>query len=68
MQSQLLSAGGDGTLKLWDVSSPQPLTVVQAHQAEVFNCEWSHINKQTILSASQDKTIKLWDANKLATN
>jgi peroxin-7 len=66
--NQILSAGGDGSLKLWDVTSQNqaPLVAVKGHQGEVFGCEWNHINKRMILSASFDKTIALWDASTLA--
>lgn len=65
-QNQILSAGGDHTLKLWDMSNDKmPVAVMKGHTGEVFGCEWSHINKKTILSASMDKTIKLWDATGL---
>lgn len=61
--NQILSCGGDGTLKLWDLTSAQPIRVLKEHTNEVFNCEWNHINKRKILSASYDRTIKLWDVN-----
>jgi peroxin-7 len=65
--SQILSAGGDGSIKLWDTQKPgqQPILVAKGHQGEVFGCEWNHINKRTVLTASFDKTIGLWDATQL---
>lgn len=64
---QVLSAGGDGSIKLWDTQSPAqtPIMVAKGHQGEVFGCEWNHINKRMILTASFDKTIGLWDATQL---
>ena len=34
-QNQVLQAGGDGTLKLFQIGNPQPLSVVRGHSAEV---------------------------------
>ena len=53
--NQLLSAGGDGSLKLFDVASTAPVRVFKEHTGEVFGCEWNHINKRKILSASYDR-------------
>lgn len=68
MQTQILSAGGDGSIKLWDIANDKaPLVVSKGHQGEVFSCEWNHLNKQTILTGSFDHTIKLWAAADLQT-
>jgi WD40 repeat protein len=56
-----LCAGGDGSLKLFDVANNVPVKILKEHAGEVFGCEWNHINKRKILSASYDKSIKLWD-------
>ena len=53
--NQILSAGGDGSLKLFDVASAAPVRVFKEHTGEVFGCEWNHINKRKILSASYDR-------------
>ena len=62
-KDQVLSAGGDGTLKLWQIGQPQPLAILKGHQAEAQCCEWNHINKRMVLSGSMDTTIRLWDAS-----
>lgn len=60
--NQLLSAHGDGALRLWDLLQQAPLAVFKEHAGEVFSVEWSHINKRKILSASYDRCVKVWDA------
>lgn len=61
-EAQILTAGGDSTLKLWDLMHPQPIASFEEHKQEVFTCEWSHIDKRRFLSASYDQTVKVWDA------
>jgi peroxin-7 len=64
--AQILSAGGDGSIKLWDVGNQNaPIAVAKGHEGEVNSCEWNHLNKRTILTSSFDRTIKLWDAETL---
>lgn len=58
-----MSAGGDGSLKLWNLLKNEPERIFKEHTGEVYNVEWNHINKRKILSASYDRTIKLWDIN-----
>lgn len=53
--NQLLAAGGDGSLKLFDTSNNAPVRIFKEHAGEVFGVEWNHINKRKILSASYDK-------------
>lgn len=62
-ENQVITAGGDGTLRLWDFMHPQPLYNFAEHTGEVFSVEWSHIDKRRFLSASYDRTVKVWDAN-----
>lgn len=62
--NQVLAAGGDGSIKLFDSVNQQqgPIMVSKGHQGEVYGVEWNHINKRMVLTASFDKTIGLWDA------
>mmetsp|Transcript_16065 Transcript_16065/g.27108 ORF Transcript_16065/g.27108 Transcript_16065/m.27108 type:complete len:107 (+) Transcript_16065:170-490(+) len=67
---QILSAGGDSTLKLWNFAplnqpqppQAQPLRVFRGHTAEVQSVEWNHLNKVSVVSGSMDKTAKIWDS------
>jgi len=61
----LVTAGGDGSIQVWDVTQPNgPLKVLKEHDKEVNAVEWSQTrDEHFILSASWDKLIKLWDIN-----
>ena len=60
-ENQILTAGGDSTLKLWDFMHPKPVASFEEHKQEVFSWEWSHIDKRKFVSSSYDQTIKVWD-------
>jgi len=62
-ENHLISASGDGTLKLWDILAPhgQPLRSYEEHTAEVYSVDWNLIHKTTFISGAWDETIKLWD-------
>ncbi len=50
-ENHIVSACGDGTLRLWDMGSPKnPLRAYQGHNAEVYTVEWNLVNKQHFLS------------------
>ncbi|KAI9098594.1 WD40-repeat-containing domain protein [Phlyctochytrium arcticum] len=60
-ERQVVSAGGDGSLKLWDVELADfPVKNWIEHSREVFSVAWNLVDKQTFLSASWDQTIKIW--------
>lgn len=58
-----VTAGGDGTIQLWDLENPQhPAAVFKDHQKEVYCVDWSpNRSHHTIVSGSWDKTAKVWD-------
>jgi WD40 repeat protein/nucleoside phosphorylase len=58
---QLLSAGMDGTLRLWDALSGECLRVLTGHENWVAACAYSPDGLQ-LLSAGMDGTLRLWDA------
>lgn len=62
-ENQLVTAGGDGTVRLFDVTTPQPfpIQVFKEHTQEVFSVNWSLTDKVTFCSASWDGTIKVWN-------
>ncbi|KAL7415622.1 WD40-repeat-containing domain protein [Mrakia frigida] len=60
-QNQLASAGGDGSVKLWDVTlSDSPIRNWHEHTREVMGVDWSNLQKDVFASCSWDGSIKLW--------
>ncbi|GBE89593.1 WD40 repeat-like protein [Sparassis latifolia] len=60
-ENQLVTASGDGSIKLWDVMlNDLPIRAWQEHSREVFSVDWSNIQKDTFISSSWDGTVKLW--------
>ncbi|MEF8712119.1 MAG: pentapeptide repeat-containing protein [Accumulibacter sp.] len=58
---RLLSAGRDGTLRLWDAGSGDRLLTLTGHAGRVTSCAFSP-DGQRLLSAGSDGTLRLWDA------
>ncbi|KZT07292.1 WD40 repeat-like protein [Laetiporus sulphureus 93-53] len=60
-ENQLVSASGDGSLRLWDITlNDLPIRAWQEHTREVFSVDWSNIQKDMFVSSSWDGTVKLW--------
>ncbi|KAJ7917507.1 WD40 repeat-like protein [Mycena leptocephala] len=60
-ENQLVTASGDGSIKLWDVMlNNLPIRAWQEHTREVFSVDWSNIKKDMFVSSSWDGNIKLW--------
>lgn len=57
---ELLTAGSDGKLKLWDVTNEVEPFAEQRHAGEVLSCKFSP-DSNMILSSGNDHTFKLWD-------
>jgi WD40 repeat protein len=59
---RIVSAGEDGTVRLWDVHSGQQIgEPMRGHEGYVRSAAFSS-DGQLIVSAGQDGTIRLWDA------
>ncbi len=56
----VISAGSDGTIKLWDVTSRTLKKTLSGHTSEVDFLALSADGK-TLASGSKDGTVKLWD-------
>jgi peroxin-7 len=63
--TRLLTASGDGTLKLFDLSipasTPYPIATWSEHSREVFACAWNLVSKTRFLSSSWDGCVKIYD-------
>ncbi|GAA99599.1 uncharacterized protein L969DRAFT_411797 [Mixia osmundae IAM 14324] len=60
-ENQIVSASGDGSIKLWDIAlNDFPIRNWHEHQREVFSVDWNNLDKSTFASSSWDHTIKLW--------
>jgi len=56
----LLTAGRDGTARLWDAESGRVRQIIYAHADTAFYASFSPEGRR-IVTASADKTIKMWD-------
>jgi peroxin-7 len=62
----LISASGDGSIKVWDLAAPpqaNPLRSLEEHRHEVYSLHWNVVRRDCFLSGSWDDTIKLWNLN-----
>ena len=59
--TRLLSAGWDGTLRLWDAVTGAELLSCRGHKGEAYACAFAPRGAH-LLSAGQDGTLRLWDA------
>ena len=61
----VLSWGSDGTIRLWDASTGQPVGAVMHHDGPdsiVFGAQFDR-DQARILSWGSDRTVRLWDAS-----
>jgi len=64
-ENQLVTASGDGSIRLWDVMlNDLPIRAWQEHTREVFSVDWSNLKKDTFASSSWDGTVKLWNPDR----
>ncbi|TFY81370.1 hypothetical protein EWM64_g2641 [Hericium alpestre] len=60
-ENQLVTASGDGSIRLWDVMlNDLPIRAWQEHTREVFCVDWSNLRKDQFVSCSWDGSVKLW--------
>lgn len=61
-ENQILTANGDGSIKLFDISVDQfPIQSWDAHGREVFAVHWNLLAKDTFVSSSWDGAVKVFN-------
>ncbi|PWY98354.1 WD40 repeat-like protein [Testicularia cyperi] len=60
-ENQLVTASGDGSIKLWDIALQQhPIRNWAEHNREVFCVDWNNIKKDVFASSSWDCSVRVW--------
>jgi WD40 repeat protein len=59
-ENQLVTASGDGSIKLWDSTlMDHPIRNWHEHSREVFSVDWNNIKKDVFVSSSWDASVKV---------
>ena len=59
-ENQIVSACGDGSIKLWDATlDDHPIRNWQEHAREVFSIDWNNVQKDLFASGSWDGSVKI---------
>ncbi|GAC93690.1 hypothetical protein PHSY_001255 [Pseudozyma hubeiensis SY62] len=60
-ENQLVTASGDGSIKLWDCAlQDHPIRNWAEHNREVFCVDWNNIKKDIFASSSWDASVRIW--------
>ncbi|PWY88760.1 peroxisome biosynthesis protein (Peroxine-7) [Aspergillus sclerotioniger CBS 115572] len=64
-ENQLLTASGDGSIKLFDATVPDyPIQNWKEHNREVFSVHWNLVAKDHFCSSSWDGTVRVWSPHR----
>lgn len=58
---QIVSAGWDGYIKLWDLEVDLSIHSIRIHTDKVLDILWNDLTTDVFASASEDSTIKIYD-------
>ena len=58
---RIISAGDDGTIKVWDAETCKELAALKGHERAVSSCAFSP-DAGVFLSAGKDEILRLWNA------
>jgi WD40 repeat protein len=56
---RLLSSSGDGTIRIWDISSSDELLILSGHQGAVYQVLFD-AHHDRVISCGEDGTIRIW--------
>ncbi|KDN36837.1 WD40 repeat-like protein [Tilletiaria anomala UBC 951] len=60
-ENQLVTASGDGSIKLWDIGlNDHPIRNWHEHGREVFCVDWNNLKKELFASSSWDASVRIW--------
>ncbi|MBV9032205.1 MAG: hypothetical protein JO364_18270 [Pseudonocardiales bacterium] len=59
--TRLLTGGGDGTVRVWDAASGEPLHRLTGHTGGVWAVAWSPDGSR-LLTGGRDGDVRVWDA------
>lgn len=60
--SNVVTAGGDGTVRIWDAATGKEITLLKGHTGPVFDVTYSQDGTR-ILTAGYDRTARVWDVS-----
>jgi WD40 repeat protein/serine/threonine protein kinase len=59
--SRFATAGGDGTARVWNAKTREPICVCKGHKGDVNWVDFS-VDQRLLATASEDHDVKIWDA------
>ena len=57
--TKILTAGADGTARLWDAETGEMLQVLSNHTDEIFSCQFNY-EGEIIITGSKDNNCNIW--------
>ena len=61
----IVSTCSDTSVKVWDVSTAQPIGTLLGHQNIVYCGQWSPFISRTLATVSGDSTLKIWSLERM---